>query len=109
SVAEHMTTGGAAQVNASRREMARELEAYLKTLGPKEREMLRLYYEDDSSQRDAATTMGLTRNQIRTLVSRVRRTLLAHMVEAGVIRQADPEELLRAVTMVMCVMLAGGP
>ena len=108
SVADHLKTGGAAQVDASRRELARELDAFLKTLGSKEREMLRLYYEDDSSQRDAARAMGLTRNQIRTLVSRVRRSLLEHMVQAGVIHQANPEELLRAVT-VMVIMLVGGP
>lgn len=97
--------GMSPEEQAARRQMIDALTSYLAGLPEDERRLLALYHNDEASQRTAAEAMGLTRNQIRTLVARVRRGLLAHMQERGVIRGLDPAELMRAVTML--AILAG--
>jgi RNA polymerase sigma-70 factor, ECF subfamily len=94
------------ETNAARRQIVDVLRSYLATLPVQERELLSLYHNDEASQRTAAEAMGLTRNQVRTLVARVRRGLLAHMQAQGVIRGLDPAELLAAVSLL--ALLARG-
>jgi len=93
---------------ASRRELLGLLGEYLKTLNERERELLRLFYVNETSQREAAESMQLTRNQIRTLVAKLRRSLLEHMMRSGVIKDADPGELLRAVTLLLIIVSSSG-
>lgn len=91
--------------DAARGQLAAVFREYLDSLPSQERELMALYH-DEASQRTAAQAMGLSRNQIRTLVARVRRGLLTHMQSRGVIRSLDPAELLKAMTLLG--VLAGG-
>ncbi len=88
--------GRSPERSASRSALADAMRTFLDTLSDEERALLTLYYEDDSSQREAAERLGLGRQQVRTMIARLRTRLLRHLRQQGWIEDLDAAELLRA-------------
>ncbi len=78
-------------------QIADALEGFVSELGEDEQRLVRLYYQDPISQRDAAAEMGVDRNRVRALVSGIRGQLLAYMRREGLIESLDPQELMEIV------------
>lgn len=89
--------GRSPEMSAARTQLATALQAFMTTLTDEERELMRLYYEDDASQRTAAERLGIDRNRVRYLVTGVRRRLLNHMRNERLIDELDPGQLLEII------------
>ncbi len=92
-----VSMGRSPELAAARSQLATALGTFMETLNDEERELMRLYYEDDASQRSAAERLGIDRNRVRYLVAGVRRRLLTHMRNERLIDELDPNQLLEII------------
>ncbi|MFT6396502.1 MAG: RNA polymerase sigma factor (sigma-70 family) [Bradymonadia bacterium] len=101
-----VSLGRSPELSAARSQLSTALQSFMTTLTDEERELLRLYYEDDASQRDAAERLGIDRNRVRYLVAGVRRRLLTHMRNERLIDKLDPNQLLEIIAALIVAGMA---
>ena len=56
---------------------------FVAQLDPRAREVVTLRFEEGRAQQEVATTLGITRRKVRTIETRLRRELAAHLRQAG--------------------------
>ena len=86
---------------SAKQELTAALLTFVRSLEPSEFELLRLYYEDDATQRQAAAQMGVDRNHVRKLIAQIRAKLLEEMRQQGLIQTMSPDELLGLAALVL--------
>jgi len=93
--------GRSPERSATRRAMAAALAEFLADLTDEERALLRVYYDDDASQRQAAEQLGMNRNRVRAVISKLRTRMLRHLEAEGWLDDANPDDLKRTLQVLL--------
>jgi RNA polymerase sigma factor (sigma-70 family) len=72
----------------------RETEAYVASLAPDLQRLVKLRFEDELSQNQAAEALGISRRRVRTLELRIQRGLRKALRRAGLLQKHRPEPAL---------------
>ncbi len=82
-----------AEVRADQGRLQEATQAFVQSLDPEARELVRLRFEEERSQDAVAAAMGVSRRRVRTLEKRVREGLERHLVASGLASELmrDPQ------------------
>ena len=72
-------------------QQCRETAAYIASLAPELQQLVKLRFEDEISQNDAAAALGVSRRRVRTLEARIQRGLRKALKRAGLWEKHRPE------------------
>ncbi len=86
------------------REVAGLVRAFHESLSAEEREVLRVYFEDEEGQRQAAVKLGLTRHQLRKSIAVLRKRLQVRLVRAGYLTSTTSAEQRSAVLLLLAAL-----
>lgn len=90
--------GGSPERAVARNQIAGLMRDFLAELDDQDLRLMRLYAEDDVSQRGAADALGVERHAVRARLADVRSRLLRFMKRRGAIDALDVEQLMQLVT-----------
>jgi len=103
------TPSAEAQLEA--REVAKLVAAFKDRLGEREQAVFRLRFEEGLSAEVAGSQAGLTRSQIRTTETKLRKRMLEHLHRAGYLTNYKPHETAAAISgaVLVMILLQGAP